>query len=206
MANLLSQVYNCRIFQDEIGTLEFSDIQKTDVQHIGWQVAIYLLFQSDGCLDSGNFDNVQDAAVSISAMLNCEKDLKTFKRDNQTRHGTLDAKIRNISNILNLDYAIVQPFLNGVFEAFDFKPHYDERAKLGVSDYVIVRDVWGLLACLLDASSMFSVDMTEFSTLDFHNDYHQKARMFSYFKEVIDYIGSTTGLTKSPWREPLNSV
>lgn len=193
-----------RIFQDEISTIEFSELQESNAHHIGWQVANYLLFQSDFCLDSGNFDNVQDAAVCISAMLNCEKDLKIFKKDNQTRHGTLEAKIKNISNILNIEYSIVQPFLNGIFEAFDFKPQYKERARLGVSDYIVVRDVWGLLACLLDANSMFSVDIDELNTLDFHDDHHQKERMFSYFQEVIDHIGRTTGLTKSPWREPVN--
>ena len=197
---------NGGVFQDEIGSIEFEDAQKTGFQHIGWLIANYMLFQSGEVLNSGNFDNTQDAAVCISAMLNCEKDLKTFRSDNQTRHGTLDAKIRNICDILNLDHTTFRPFLNVIFDAFDFNPHYKERAKLGVSDYVVVRDIWGLLACLLDNSAMFSVDMRDLETLDFHSNLQQKDRMFSYFQEVIDHIGNTIGLTKSPWRESLISA
>lgn len=193
-----------RTFQDDISSLNFEDLSASNIHHVGWLVSVYLSFQSNSSLDAGNFENLQDVAICVSAMLNCSKDIDNFRQDNGQRHRSKEAKIENVASILGLDYSEIRPFMLKISDAFNFNPKYPSRAKFGVSDYVVVRDVWALLACLLDSSSMFSIKIENLGTLDFHNSPQQKDRMFSYFQEVIDHIGQSVGLTKSPWREPVN--
>ncbi len=169
--------------------------------------------------EAPGFDRMHELAIAISAMLGQDDD-KDSVRDlmdrkvDVVRHYEKAGKKRRTARSSRLDPKVVRNFIldamlpdtTGKTEAFlielgrlfSFKPRDDYEKKSGLSDLVVVRDVWALLACIADDSSIWShVDKQE--KLRDYPGPRQRSRIIAYLQECVSHIGGKAGFTKSPW-------
>ena len=169
--------------------------------------------------EAPGFDRLHDLAIAISAMLGQEDD-KDLVRDimdrkvDVVRHYEKAGRRRRAARSSRMDPKVVRSFIldailpdkTGKTEAFlielgrlfSFKPKDDYEKKWGLSDLVVVRDVWALLACIADDSSIWSHVKKQEKLRDYPGP-RQRKRIIAYLQECVSYIGGKVGFTNSPW-------
>jgi hypothetical protein len=88
----------------------------------------------------------------------------------------------------------IRNFLVDLRKEFNF---HDDRpyAKKGFSKFIVVRDVWALLACAMDDKNIWTDDREEEIPMDaFVKTPQQRHRLIAYYYECVAHIGSKCGL------------
>jgi SAM-dependent methyltransferase len=88
----------------------------------------------------------------------------------------------------------IRNFLVDLRKEFNF---HDDRpyATKGFSKFIVVRDVWALLACAMDDKNIWTDDREEEIPMDaFVKTPQQRHRLIAYYYECVAHIGSKCGL------------
>jgi CRP-like cAMP-binding protein len=208
-------------FQDDISELTFEDVDLSTPLHIGWLAARYLEYQFPDA-DDLRFERVSELGLGIGAMLGCDKDQKRFSREhagsrlaergNKSQGGKKrmprlprrPAAFRDwVLGKLGVDRATsdrrADDFLDELckYLRFNHTRHYEER--LGLSELIVVRDIWPLLACLLDDARMWRFDRSSENLQHLILKPQQRTRLIAYYQEAVALIGQRVGFDRSPW-------
>ncbi len=196
--------------------------------HIGWQAARYLhRFFAMSEATRGAID-IEEVALAISAYLGSDRDRTAFKialhEQNQAElrnHGQAEtegkpktvalprtvadwcAHVVELVECAEKDHERVRLFLETLRSAFDHNDKANFARKYGMSRFIVVRDIWALLACLLDAGNMWNTaksrvrPVTEYARQD-----EQQPRIIAYIQECIAHAGRLSGLASVTPFEP----
>ena len=156
--------------------------------HIGWQAARYLEYHFPAEDADGTGEDFYPLALAISAFLNSDRDMELFKSDFYERvsleeeeppsDGTqsrLKSKKFPKGSAALCDYIVeqllcctdesgvqtVRAFLDQLLEHFNFNKRGLFYHELGLSDLVVVRDTWALVACVLDKPELWEWSRAE---------------------------------------------
>lgn len=194
-----------RYSQDTLGDDE-CDAQKL---HIGWIAARFLDHHfplSDETIRQQRF---YDLALIISAALGFQDDLLTIRnnRDRKQFPSNRAGKIFYITEELGkhsaLDQADIRKlnaFLNAVVNELHFSGDSKMQQSLDLSHFVVLRDIWALLACLLDAPEMWRWDASA-SIRHERSSLPWKESATVFLQELVSYLGAEAGFADSPWCE-----
>lgn len=193
--------------------------------HIGWQAARFILH----CFPMRDVDNPKGdlgkLALAISAFLGLNNDRAAFKshwailnqaerRNHKQARRTGRAPTSPMprtgedrcEHVLTLvqcseeDRNRLRAFLNTLRSGFDYNENSDFSREHGLSRFIVVRDVWALVACLLNDGSMWNTAKHKIVKV---NDYikrpEQKPRIIAYVQECIAHSGRQSGLENCPW-------
>jgi 2-polyprenyl-3-methyl-5-hydroxy-6-metoxy-1,4-benzoquinol methylase len=194
--------------------------------HIGWLAARYLAAarpaerqDADLDVDDDRFDWLSDLAVAISAMLGRSADVETF-RDTMNRYVASErhnaqaegprrsvqpprrgpSQIRNyICNQMFDSDDRVDAFLKDIFRFFNFHPRDGYETAHYLSDLVVVRDIWALLACVADDPELWSFPRAQLLPKAYILEQSRSDRIIAYLQDCISYIGTKSGLAATPW-------
>lgn len=206
---------------------EFTDDPKGThaPMHVGWQAASYLEFHFPGVDADGSGDDIYPLALAISALLGSDRDTERFRSDfyDRVRHETdeppsatepkLESKKCPKGAEAICDFIVgqivscsdegeaykVRAFLSLLLNHFRFKAMGDYHRKLGLSDLVIVRDIWALVACVLDEPELWEWSAAEEAPGPYMRNPNQTPRLVAYLQECIGYLGEKAGFSTSPW-------
>lgn len=199
--------------QDDIKGNVDEDLENGDFLHLGLIAAIYLK-KSLGDY-AAEFD-LESFAIAISGYLGDERDKKNYleylrdesdrEREDSKKHLT---KPRNISQIRAsivkdlIDHLGKLPddlvnnitiFLDRLHSEFNFQDKERYQGK-GFSYLMVVRDVWALLACVLDDEKIWTTDKDIEPAKKYAKRPEERHRLRAYFYECIGHIAKECGLS-----------
>ena len=209
--------------QEKIEDLEDKTENRLEPLHIGWQTArfihhCFLLHEAE--------QPFIRLAQAISAFLGSPIDSESFqtewKKDNQSAindhqmvGGGGRPKTRPMpkypkalrNHVVDLvqcseeECERLRCFLDKLRWGFTYHHKNKEFSeKYGLSRFVVVRDIWALLACLLDKGDMWNTGSKKRKEAkDYMSQKEQKPRIIAYIQECIAYAGRQSGLDKCPW-------
>lgn len=91
-------------------------------------------------------------------------------------------------------------FLTILRDGFGYSEKGDFARKYGLSRFMVVRDIWALLASLLDEDSMWNTQKKPIKSVPEYTKLGaQKPRIIAYIQECIFHAGRRSGLDISPW-------
>ncbi len=193
--------------------------------HIGWQAAHFIQHSFARRDAEEPVGETGDLALAVSAFLGHGKDKDTFKdewdianraerRSNKQGGKSGHPKTRRMPRTEDerLEYVIelvkcnddegarLRRFLRMLRSGFNYNDKSDFAKKHGLSRFIVVRDVWALIACLLDQGDMWNTakKKTEPVSVYVKNE-EQKPRIIAYIRECIAYAGYKSGLNNGPW-------
>ncbi len=164
--------------------------------NVGWHAARFI----HSNIPLASDEDVEMLALAISAALGCKYAKQAFKpipmpKDSNgwNRHAQ-DTAFTSAD-----DRAKLSRFINELLIAFNYGDLARQPATFGLSSFIVVRDIWALLACLLDRADMWSTPLLDVD----HNQWVQtkanKQRIIAYIQECVTYAGYRSGFEKSPW-------
>lgn len=201
---------------DEIDDIHMNGIGPS---HVGWQAARYI---HHGFMPSdvkGHDEDIGELALAISAFLGSENDRAVFKshweRLNQIeRHnhqqgngcGRPNTRPMPKTEQQRRDYVVelvqcteeesekLRVFLDRLHDGFDYKETSRFAKECALSRFMVIRDIWALLACLLDRQDMWNTNKKKIGPIQYVNQEVQKPRIIAYIQECIVYAGRQSGL------------
>lgn len=193
--------------------------------HIGWHTARFVL-HSFHLRDTDIWiEDIRKLALAISAFLGSTKDSSDFIEEFRQMNRS-ETRDRNIGGGRDKPKAIIkmpkttsdrrdhivellqcsedekgrlQRFLDMLRTGFNYKEKGDFSRTHGLSSFIVVRDIWALLACLLDKKDMWNTSKKNVSVNEYIRQEAQKPRIVAYIQECIAYAGRQSGLENCPW-------
>ncbi len=208
---------------DEISGNEVSAL------HIGLHAALhaarfihhYFPPQQDA---SSEIEELSDLAMAISAFLGFSSDRDTFRtewieRQKAERRSNKQAQKKGASKTQAMpttsedrrEYALglvacsnddrerLRCFLNKVRSGFNYNEQGNFARRYGLSRFIVVRDIWALIACLLDRDDMWKSTLKVNSARDYMASPEAKLRIIAYIQECIAHAGRQSGFDICPW-------
>lgn len=192
--------------------------------HIGWQAARLLFCCFDMRNGDGPVSDVRDIALAISAYLGSHSDRDEVKNElyeqNQSElrsHGQVraagKAKTQTMprtiarwrAHVVSLiecteeDRGRVRLFLDVLHQAFNHQEKGSFAREHGLSKFMVIRDVWALLACLLDEGNMWNTARRQVKPVsEYIRQTEQRPRIIAYVQECVAHVARRSGLTKCP--------
>ncbi len=210
--------------QEEFNQIEDVPEKGIGPLHIGWQAARFI---HHGRLvrDAKEEDeDISGLALAISAFLGSKNDRSEFKKhwdrmneielhDHEQSGGRGHAKTKPMPRTKqeHRNYAVelvqcsekerekLSIFLDRLHVGFDYNEKSGFAKDCGLSRFMVVRDIWALLACLLDEADMWNTSKKKINLVDYVKQETQKPRIIAYIQECIAHAGRQSGLDIRPW-------
>ena len=210
--------------QDNVSEIGDVSDQTFSPLNIGWQAARFVEHQFPPLDGEGSVKDSYPLALAISAILDSRGAREALKdelssgndserRDRRQAGRTERAATRAVpkSQLELQDYAIglvdcpeaqrdqLRKFLTTVAKAFGNQKAKDFSEKHGLSSFIVVRDLWALMACLLDRETMWKSSVKEVGPFQYVTQPNQRPRIIAYIQECIAHAGRQAGFDDSPW-------
>jgi SAM-dependent methyltransferase len=211
--------------EEDVTEANHIDKQIFSPLNIGWQAARYVDYHFPPLDPQGNEDDLYTLALAISSYLRSDSADKALQAEfkSMAKSEAMDKKMEHASpgrsalnaipktDLQRLEYVVrlvgpesqadeqLRDFLSHLRKGFDYSDKNSFSRGLGLSNFIVIRDVWALVACLLDRPDIWHSPTSLVSVIPYTQDPRQRPRITAYIQECIAYAGRQAGFKKAPW-------
>ncbi|MFL6845551.1 MAG: class I SAM-dependent methyltransferase [Allosphingosinicella sp.] len=205
---------------------EIGDVDKDTYSpsNLGWQVARFIDHQFARPDAGGLKDDIYPLALAIAAFFGSTDGRDTFKSEfsqlnrSEERNkkavggpGRAATLSRPKTDKERCDYVLslvecaedqhdrLRHFLTLLHQAFDYNEPRNFARKFGLSRFMVVRDIWALIACLLDREDMWVSSTRVVQPTSYMAQGKQNPRIVAYLQECVAHAGRQAGFERCPW-------
>ena len=210
--------------EDDIA--ELGDIPKETCSplHIGWQAARFVDHHFPTPDAQGLAEDIHHLALAISAYLGSTADRDSFKTEfanmnaaekrakketggrsraaTRAQPRTDDQRCEYVLDLVHCEgenRQRLRHFLRTLRAGFNYNEKRDFAREHGLSSFIVVRDVWALIACVLDRSDMWSSSARKDKPVTYMVQAKQRPRIIAYLQECVAHAGLRSGFDSCPW-------